>query len=91
MDEVTNNTNNQAYQNIDAYINPLLEKVRIIIGEIDVVNKESSAKMNEISAAVDESVAKIDLACSELDKAEQEASDEFDRIILEQAEDLSAE
>lgn len=75
----------------DTTLGQLLKEIKGINKEIDTTNDEANAKMSEIEAKVDSAIKDIDHSASLLDKAEKDAENGLDSIILEQADDMDKE
>lgn len=85
----TDNTTN--IQAIDARLGAMLNEAKNILLEINKDKDEFNSRFDDIEARVDESVNKLEKIYSDLDRAEKEASDKLDNLILRQAEDLAEE
>jgi len=86
-----NTTNSQSIEGLNAQINDLLGKAKKINNEIDETNEKSRKNLDDSNVKVNESINNVKQLYSDLDKIEKEAGDEMDKLILEQAEDLSSE
>ncbi|MFA7208874.1 MAG: hypothetical protein WC120_01180 [Parcubacteria group bacterium] len=89
----TNQTvpNDQVAQDLDRQINDLVDEAKKINQEIDAVGEKAKKEMDVIESEVDESIMKVEKIYSDLDQIEKEAGDEFDKLMLEESEDLAGE
>lgn len=86
-----NNTTNQNVQDLNNQLGDLLDETKKVNQEIDDVNLETREEINMLDSKVDDSITKVEQVYSDLDKAEKEASDQLDKIVLQQAEDLASD
>lgn len=82
---------NPSAQDLDSQINDLMDEAKKISQEIDETNDEARKGMDAIEAEVDESIGKVEQIYADLDQIEKEAGDEFDKLVLEESEDLANE
>lgn len=91
--KIMNNTsNNQSLSaEEEAMLAEKLKRAQEISDEIAKSSKEFEEKTTDLKNKINASFAEIDKIDADLDKAEEETVNELDRLILEQAEDLSKE
>lgn len=86
-----NNTtqNNQDIQRLQNKLDGLVAEAEALNNEIDNTNKEVEEKIDTIGAEVNESIGRVREIYSDLDKAEEEAGNALDEVILEEIEESS--
>ncbi len=77
-------------QDIDKDIQALLSDVTAINTAQDASAASALAEMDEIEKAVAASTAKVGKIADDLDSLEEEATNELDRLAIEEAEDLAS-
>lgn len=89
MNDILNNQSLSAEE--EAMLAQKLKRAQEISDEIAKSSKEFEEKTTDLNNKINASFAEIDKIDADLDKAEEETVNELDRLILEQAEDLSKE
>ncbi len=87
----TDTKNNVTVSDLQDRLNTLTLEVKNINLGIENGNKIAKEKMNKIIESVNQSIVEAREIFSDLDRAEAEASDELDKLIISEAEDLSSE
>lgn len=81
----------QSNQLVNAQLNALLDEAKNVVKVIDETNNQAVAAFDDINMRVDESITAVEKIYSDLDQIEEEAGDEIDKLILQQAEALVEE
>lgn len=84
-----NPTTNQT--ELNGELNSLLMEARSIQSDITNIDTDINKTLTEINTDVDETIASMENGFKALDKAEKEAGDSIDELILEQVSELSEE
>lgn len=76
---------------LDNKINSLLERANAIGKDISDTNSAIEEEYKKVNAEADNALKNIDEITEELSKADKEAEDEIDTLILKESEDLASE
>ncbi len=82
-------TNDSSEQDLDKELEGLLAETQKLGEEIDASSKEAREDMDAIEAKVNAGIADAEKIFADLDAIKTETSDELDKLMLEQAEDLA--
>ncbi len=88
MQTDTNTPTNQA---ATAQLDDLIVQAKQVAADIDSTNKEADAQLKSVEAKVDEAAAELEKIYADFDQIDNEASDQLDTLILQQADQLAAE
>lgn len=86
-----NTSDNPIPPNLATQLADLADEVKDITQEIEKTNKGTAQDMDDIEKKVDVSINNVEQIHSDLDQLEKDSSDELDKLILEQSEDLESE
>jgi predicted nucleic acid-binding Zn-ribbon protein len=88
--KINPNTDNEKDE-LDIRINSLLERARAINKDVRDTNSAIEEEYKKVNAEADNALKSIDEITEELSKADKEAEDEIDALILKGSEDLASE
>jgi transcriptional accessory protein Tex/SPT6 len=89
--EENRNLQSQSVQSINDQLLLLANNIKTDLQEMEEQDAQTQAKLDEIMESINKSAAVVNDICLQLDKIEKDFGDEFDRLILQEAEDLAEE
>lgn len=78
-------------QDASKQLEDLLSEAKEVENNIGEISRDINDSLDAIDKDVDVSAGNVDQLCSELDKADAEAGDALDKVILGQAEEVAKE
>lgn len=72
-------------------LNDLVNEIKEVNSNIDIISKESSDEMNNIEKDVDRTSKSIEDDLSEIEDKESKAESDIDELIIKRAEELAEE
>jgi len=88
--KINSNTDNDKDE-LDDRINSLLERARAINKDVKDTNSALEEEYKKVNAEADSAIKDIDKITEDLAKADKEAENELDTLILKESEDLASE
>ena len=84
-------TNDEIPKDLAGQLDKLIIEAEKVNKGINLSNKELNKAADDIEKNVDESVVKVEQIFSDLDSMEQEAGDELEKLMMEEAQGLAKE